>query len=338
MRNEKDFKVDETKRDLKLNGWYKSVLPDDVDIYGFTYGKYYYFKDGYTVDDFGHKRPYHGNTTKSDSWIKRVYLVPADTEQDAFDRIINAIAACDEMGGCHELRCPYADFGADNHSEECFWMIKEDGKKATKRQYDEKLEWPKHGLTVRRRDDLSVYIVDSITNSAELSYHGIADIHLVSLVPGYNCTEAWVKCKDFWEQYEYFDPKTDGWNGRVVSTCNYLDDYGNTILCRGEECAVTNGLVCGNSPMFIKDPSEFKKKHNTQAVFEIEGYCPHSPSKMFNYTGRALRTCNFSNDKHSKFRVGYVYNFINGRVADDENTCVLYDEASFHDCFIPLNE
>lgn len=59
-----------------------------------------------------------------------------------------SIACSDEMGGCHELKCPYADFGADNDSSECHEMIKEDCKIAAEIQGNEKLEWPVPGLKI----------------------------------------------------------------------------------------------------------------------------------------------------------------------------------------------
>lgn len=333
--------------DNRINGFYKATKTNAA----WSEGKQYYFRDGYTVDDDGDRRPYsmtlEYRDTGCEEWLKDEGLVPATDEMDIFDRVNEAAVNCvDDQVECVK-ECPY--HRVPNCKDQMIDDFKALRKMRENRKEHEHEAMPIQGGFVysnKRKSNKSVIVGSLCRDKGTLEVYTVTDISFVQFswtVYGIRVDlksiDKWLKIHasfnsmdDFYEQFELWECDKDGGSFDFVALEDLSNESDTRVFKKGHLYSVVEGRVCNcDCDMRFRDLSEMAAYFGGGKLIRTVGQGHLDDPTEGLYTGMAVFKGGLS-----MFTKGKIYRFVNGIGKDDTGRLTFWKKLTFADYFMPV--
>lgn len=341
--------------DYWINGFYKATKTNAA----WSYGKQYYFRNGYTVDDDGETRPCGEPlkywTSRTRDWLKKEGLVPATDEMDIFDRVNEASVNCiDDQVECVE-ECPYrrtpnckdqmiSDFRALREMRK---NRKEQKHEAMPIQggfvYDNKKADKKPVLVGRWYRDKETFRVFKVIDVGIRRMHydvvGI-QIKMEGIDTGFKMVvNKFDSADEFYEDFELWDVNNDGGSFDFVALEDLSSEFFTRLFEKNHLYSVVEGRVYNcDCDMRFKDFSEMASYFGGDKLICTVGQGRLDDPTDGLYTGMAV----FKREKvisvdSCRFTKGKIYRFVNGIANDDIGNPTFWKNFDLLNFFTPVD-
>ena len=349
-----------------VNGWYKCDKSNekcDNGNWAWIEGKYYYFKDGYTMDEAGMQRPTgrHPLTTGfcDDCWLENHHLILAEWTNGCpvklEDGRTGKITICEDEMIEVQLDNTYTipsfvkitpnEFEVINPLPSFQQLVgqirhfQRSGRYPWGSGDNPSFEIPEVGQLVRDKDDLSVWQVVEVYIDClccDITPHHYVELRCMEkpsdpYAPSLMRHET--RFLDFWDHYEKWSDDM-GFTGMFFTS----DGRVQTVY---KGCIQMPGF-CNKSHRY-KDLDEIRKYVDPNAI-EVDAttYCKQDDPAKDWFTGYAI--CVYDGRDNPKdpwlypITKGKIYRMEKGRFVNDKNALDDCAPEEFKKCFKPVNE